>query len=38
MLRNKDIKKHKKNRYIILSFTEPEKNILKIEKLHDLLI
>ena len=38
MLKNKDIKKHKKNGYIILSFTEPEKNILKIEKLHDLLI
>jgi hypothetical protein len=38
MLRKKNIKKHKKNRHITLSFTGPEKNILEIEKLHNLLI
>jgi len=38
MLRRKDIKKHKKNRYVTLSFTGLETNILEIEKLHNLLI
>ena len=38
MLRRKDTKKHKKNRYVTLSFTGLEKKILEIEKLHNLLI
>jgi len=38
MLRRKDIKKHKKNGYVTLSFTGLETNILEIEKLHNLLI
>ena len=33
-----NIKKHKKNGYVTLSFTGPETNILEIEKLHNLLI
>ena len=38
MLRIKDVKKHKKNRPITLSFTGLETNILEIEKLHNVLI
>ena len=38
MLSNEEIKKYKKNGYVIPNFTMPEKDLLEIEKLHNLLI